>query len=173
MCRSKTSAKSVRHNTQLLRLHLEKLANDQVMMGSLEERRAAAEGIAFQKPVSGVTLWLDSSDFLPQRQADVRSKKGIWWSHKLNRPGIRIWTLCDGEKRVLYMSSAGSPKFYDGDWVRTNGRIFTSIPDNVIIADCHFNVGKKASWFPALIWSYPQASCSQENNGTRVCCSDR
>ena len=59
----KTTPKSLLHNQRVLRRIFKQWAAKHFVLGSLEDRIAAARKITFKTPVAGVTLWMDSSDF--------------------------------------------------------------------------------------------------------------
>jgi hypothetical protein len=59
----KTSHKSLNHNQRVLRGIFEAWAKKKIKWGTFEERQAAVRRTKFKKPITYVTLWLDSTDF--------------------------------------------------------------------------------------------------------------
>lgn len=151
-----------------MREELDVWARGQVQLGTLEERRAASADIGWEKPVQNVTLWLDSTDVRLEKRKDVRSRKGPWHSYKLGKPAVRFWVMRDGSGLVRYCSNAGSPKFFDGHWVDLEKEVFQRIPDDVIIADTHFNEGKKIKGFPRWFGPVPQPASKTREGPERL-----
>ena len=59
----KTSHQSIDHNSKKLALVLSIWGRSQIKLFSPEERRTLLQRVTFKKPVEGVTLWMDSTDF--------------------------------------------------------------------------------------------------------------
>ncbi len=66
---------------------------------------------------------------------------------------------------MRYASPAGSPKLYDGLWIKMQRDLFTSIHDDTVIADCHFNEGKKLPGFPRCFCPFPHPSSCVDDSG--------
>jgi hypothetical protein len=114
-----------------------------VSLGSLPEWRACVRHVKFEKEVSKVCLWMDSTDFPKQKYRGCSTKEEDW-SYKLNRPGRRYLVLRDGHGRIRKVWGGYSSKIYDGSLLELNREWFKENLANAgVIADQHFEWGKK------------------------------
>ena len=59
----KTSSKSIGHNSMKLGQYLAVWGKKHIKHFKSKERKRLKEEVSFKKPVEGITLWMDSSDF--------------------------------------------------------------------------------------------------------------
>ncbi len=92
--------KTFAHNAKVLRKALAEWGRSQVTLDSKEDWNRAAKNIKLGKSVAKANLWIDSVDFPTTKKPYRKSKKGDWWSFKLNKPGVRYTFIRDGESRI-------------------------------------------------------------------------
>lgn len=136
----KSSSKTLRHNTTVLRGTFAAWGRNQVQLGSLKEWQRAAHHLQLKGLLKDVCLWMDSTFDLPLEGKSTTSRKGPDWSYKLNGPGRRFMVLQDANGRVLALWGAYSPKvYYDGYFLDiTHDWLESSLAGATIIADTHF-----------------------------------
>lgn len=166
------SSKSLRHNAQVLRPLLKDWAKTVIKLGSYSSRKRAASKVHFKKPVHGVTLWLDSTDFALARY-HKGDKKGLWWSFKLNSRGMRFMVMADAKGEIRKLWGGYSPKLYDGDWLKCQEEwITTHLSHDVVIADGHFSWGRDKSstikGFPKVLVNYTDRKGTGDMEGVSM-----
>ncbi|KAL6075868.1 hypothetical protein QOT17_003178 [Balamuthia mandrillaris] len=134
------SAKSLQHNTKVLRQVMAKWGRRQIKWGRQEAWKRAGVQVRRPKWLEKVNLTMDSTDLKKEGRRTI-SKKDDCWSFKENRPGCRYMVVFDLENRVRGLWGGYSPKTYDAHWVLAQKEHFDCKWKGAnIVADCHFDL---------------------------------
>jgi hypothetical protein len=138
-----TSDKSIRHNSEIIRLLLKEWAQIRFPLGSLEEWKISARNVDIPKEFEGVCLWTDSTDFPIMKRKGANNKDNF--SYKLNRVGRRYLVIMDGSNVVRAVLGGYSPKVYDSHAIEIVKPWFEDqLAGAVILADQHFAAAGKS-----------------------------
>lgn len=134
---------SLRHNITVLAPILAEWGRSKVVLGGLNDWKAATATIKIPDSLKGVNLWMDSTDVHIQGIKKI-GKKSDNWSFKLNKPGLRYMCALNGHGCVIKYWGAYSPKTHDGTFINSLGDEFGEIFRGAgIIADNHFGICSK------------------------------
>jgi hypothetical protein len=139
----KMNHKSFQHNAKKIRECLAAWGETKIVLGSIDDWKGAVRNVVVPKDLEGAMLWIDSTDF-PREKKAGESRKGPQWSWKLNKPGRRFMTICDGKRRIRKIWGGYSPKIHDGNWLEIFKDWFEkNLVGAGILGDDHFSWGRK------------------------------
>lgn len=134
----KLTTRSVRVNCQRILKLLGTFSRAKIELGNYTDWRYAARRARVPKKLEGTNLGMDSKDF-PFAGKRKMSRKGPWWSYKVNGPGVRYQVLYDLKRRVRGIWGPYSPKIYDGHWLEFKKEWMEDhLEGAVIVADNHY-----------------------------------
>ncbi len=128
---------SLAHNFNATADVLYQWAKQHIILGTEVQWRAAARNTLRPGELAHVVLWQDSADFAIEH-APGMGKKSEFYSHKLNRPGLRYQFLCDARCVVRKVWGPLSPKLYDTHFVAAEDTFYNQIGNVHIVADQHY-----------------------------------
>ncbi len=159
---------TMNENSHLIRALFNAWAEDQIVLGTLDDWKEAAIHVSLGARVQDVNLLLDSTDI----QIEGRKKfkcKSVWYSGKSAFPALRYMLIMDLVGCIRYISNGYSPKQHDGQWMEEHRDwILTNIPAGAVLAgDCHFTSGKTKFHHIKFHTPYPEPKAVTDNHGNK------
>ncbi|KAG2375136.1 hypothetical protein C9374_010140 [Naegleria lovaniensis] len=134
----KISAKSIRHNTKIIRQSIQDWCDAQIVLGSCSDWNQAAQMLGKTEKKIEINLWINSSDF-KKTQPENASKKSDEYSYKEDHFANRFTCFSDANGRIRKLYGAYSPKVEDSAFMTLmKDEIETSMEGAVMLGDCGY-----------------------------------
>lgn len=135
---SHITSKTIERNSEYIRSILSEWGSKQINIGDEKEWNKAAEHIPKYKKLQSINLWMHDMDIQVWGKQYIK-QKDYYWSYKLNAPGRRYLTICDGNGKIRYLLGGYGPKIIGYQAVELDRKTFENqLKGGVIIADSDY-----------------------------------
>ena len=129
---------SLQQNFEIILQFLKLWAKYQITTGTLDDWKFAARNVPKPKELSGVCLWMDSTDFAFVGKKP-KYRKSNYWSFKTESLGYRYQVVFDGLGRIVKIWGGYFPKTADNIWIDLHKEELSEIFKGAnLVADCGY-----------------------------------